>query len=303
MSVWKKIQQENIQVSPYTARKNHFLTSSLLSSSFGVQFLLASASNGQYILGSNDTSFNRRTPLVYRSLKQLYYQSFNSSSGELLQSSSYEHYLESSIATGSRIIGTPESLVYSIPRSLIGSHIEPGTFVHGIENDGYIFPDYVFPGYFDELSLIFDDGEGNLIIDSGSRPRVGNIIYSHGLIIITDQTVVGNFKGSPSTDLTFKSNHTLYTFNYSVKLEEYEFNTTFNPTAQSGNTIYNYSGSRYLQPSGIKASNITGSVFTPYITTIGLYSDKNELLAVAKLSKPVPKTQDTDLTFNIKLDL
>lgn len=303
MSVWKKIQQENIQVSPYTARKSHFLTSSLLSSSYGVQFLLASASDGPYVLGSNDIAFGKRKPLVYRSLKQLYYQSFDSSSGQLLQSSSYEHYLESSFATSSREIGKPESLVYSIPRSLVGSHIEPRSFVHGRENDGYILPDYVLPGYFDELSLIFDDGEGNLFIDSGSRPKVGNIVYSHGMAIFTDQTVVDNFKGSPATDLTFTSNHTIYTFNYSIKLEEYEFNTTFNPTAQSGSTIYIYSGSRYVQPSGIKANNVTGSVFTPYITTIGLYNDRSELVAVAKLSKPVPKTQDTDLTFNIKLDL
>ena len=39
-----------------------------------------------------------------------------------------------------------------------------------------------------------------------------------------------------------------------------------------------------------------------YVTTIGLYNDYNELLAVAKLSKPFKKTFDRELLFRVKLD-
>ena len=39
-----------------------------------------------------------------------------------------------------------------------------------------------------------------------------------------------------------------------------------------------------------------------YVTTIGLYNDYNELLAVAKLSKPFKKSQDRELLFRVKLD-
>ena len=40
-----------------------------------------------------------------------------------------------------------------------------------------------------------------------------------------------------------------------------------------------------------------------YITTIGLYNDDDELLAVAKLSRPVLKTPSTELVIKIKLDI
>ena len=39
-----------------------------------------------------------------------------------------------------------------------------------------------------------------------------------------------------------------------------------------------------------------------YITTIGLHSANNDLLAVAKLSRPVEKNDETDLSIRIRLD-
>lgn len=41
---------------------------------------------------------------------------------------------------------------------------------------------------------------------------------------------------------------------------------------------------------------------TTYITTVGLYNDANELLAVAKLSKPIMKTPDKDILVKIRLN-
>jgi len=67
-------------------------------------------------------------------------------------------------------------------------------------------------------------------------------------------------------------------------------NFTYNPTAVSG-------------PEGVIASNVTGSAFSPYITTIGLYNDANELIAVAKTGRPVPKPINTDMTLVVKIDL
>lgn len=54
---------------------------------------------------------------------------------------------------------------------------------------------------------------------------------------------------------------------------------------------------------GLKAPNITGSAFEPYITTVGLYNDANELLAVAKLGQPIPKSNKTDMTVVVKIDI
>ena len=39
-----------------------------------------------------------------------------------------------------------------------------------------------------------------------------------------------------------------------------------------------------------------------YITTVGLYSADNELLAVAKLSEPLKKDPTTELTLRVRLD-
>lgn len=41
---------------------------------------------------------------------------------------------------------------------------------------------------------------------------------------------------------------------------------------------------------------------TTYITTVGLYNDANELLAVAKVSKPIMKTPDKDILIKIRLN-
>ena len=39
-----------------------------------------------------------------------------------------------------------------------------------------------------------------------------------------------------------------------------------------------------------------------YITTVGLYNDNNELLAVAKLSRPLLKDFTKELLVRVKLD-
>ena len=39
-----------------------------------------------------------------------------------------------------------------------------------------------------------------------------------------------------------------------------------------------------------------------YITTVGLYNETNELLAVAKLSKPILKSKSREALIKVKLD-
>ena len=39
-----------------------------------------------------------------------------------------------------------------------------------------------------------------------------------------------------------------------------------------------------------------------YITTVGLYNDTNQLLAVAKLSRPLPKDFTKEALIRVKLD-
>ena len=48
---------------------------------------------------------------------------------------------------------------------------------------------------------------------------------------------------------------------------------------------------------------VTGSDFAPYVTTVGLYNGRNELLAVAKLAKPLPLSATADTTIVIRYDI
>jgi|TARA_R110001592_G_scaffold9764_1_gene51604 hypothetical protein len=46
----------------------------------------------------------------------------------------------------------------------------------------------------------------------------------------------------------------------------------------------------------------TGSYFSPYVTTIGLYNEAYQLVAVGKLAQPIPISLHTDTTFIVNYD-
>ena len=46
----------------------------------------------------------------------------------------------------------------------------------------------------------------------------------------------------------------------------------------------------------------TGSYFSPYVTTIGLYNENYQLVAVGKLSQPIPISLYVDTTFVVNFD-
>jgi hypothetical protein len=109
--------------------------------------------------------------------------------------------------------------------------------------------------------------------------------------------------------LTWQSSQPIYTHNYHCRVRDFELNYTYNPSSISSsfNTVYDnnldvYSTSSLVN-TGVRSNNVTGSSFTPYITTVGLYNDANQLIAVGKLNRPVPKTQDTDMTIIVKIDI
>ena len=89
-------------------------------------------------------------------------------------------------------------------------------------------------------------------------------------------------------------------------------NIQFNNTTELNSTIYfcranhndfNYSSNpTYLSASKIQVKNSSTDSPVSYITTVGLYSSDNELLAVAKLSEPIKKTPETELTLRVRLD-
>jgi len=87
---------------------------------------------------------------------------------------------------------------------------------------------------------------------------------------------------------------------------------SFNNTTELNSTIYfcraahneyNYSSNpTYLNSSKLVVKNKTSDMPVSYVTSVGLYSADNELLAVAKLSEPLKKTPTNELTLRVRLD-
>ena len=138
---------------------------------------------------------------------------------------------------------------------------------------------------------IVDDGEGRLYFKySIPRVYVGNVIYTHGQLIITNEVVAMYYNHYFDAVLKWKSNLPIFTHNYHCKIKTHEFNFTLNKTA--------------LQTTDGQISDlVSGSSFNPYITTVGLYNDANELIAVGKLGRPTPKSEETDMSIIVKLDM
>ena len=89
-------------------------------------------------------------------------------------------------------------------------------------------------------------------------------------------------------------------------------NIAFNNTVELNSTIYfcrannsdfNYSSNpTYLSSSKMVVKNNSQDLPISYVTTVGLYSADNELLAVAKLSEPLKKDPANEFTLRVRLD-
>jgi hypothetical protein len=127
-----------------------------------------------------------------------------------------------------------------------------------------------------------------LEINNNYKYYVGNVFYESGFIILTS-TYYKDLTSSLDFILKFKSTKTIYEHEYICKLEASDLNHTMNESITKN-------GVDILAP-------YTGSYFQPYITTIGLYNEDAQLLAVAKTSQPIPKLENTNMTFIVRFDI
>ena len=173
----------------------------------------------------------------------------------------------------------------------------------------------------------------NLVI-----PNVGNVFYSHGIITLTKQTQIGAARENALNQysLTYKSTNTIYENEFLLVVGEDEFNVSTNPTTYSelnvvtGSINTTFEGVKAWRNSdkyqrttlntpyvsannGVSASGFdvyeysasidtTGSYLAPYITTIGLYDENMDMVAVAKLAKPVKSMPDLPVNFLVRFD-
>lgn len=114
-------------------------------------------------------------------------------------------------------------------------------------------------------------------------------LYFEGVHTIPNMTM---FMNAPKNELNNSSNPTFLT--YSTASSAYTSSVDYKEieNREIKNTVY----SEYADPTGSFEKHT-------YITRINVYDENKNLIGIAKLSKPVKKTEGRDLTFKIKLDL
>lgn len=337
MGAYKQFLASDIIITPFEVSKGFYYegAAALTGSYVGIdRFLGTNLSDTLFNPITSPTTGQVSTQyqtLIYSSIQELYYSNYLSSSygspantaslfpgndiaGNVLVGSSnssgrYFNYNQTTLTfekyfpTGSGdVIG-----VMSIPSKLYGNYIQPGSFVwEGISGS------------------IYDDTQGNLIFSS-SGEICGQIFYPHGLAVITSDSnpgldgygnitygsglygagatsIIEAFVTSSNVTCSFSSSLTIYETQYQCTIRDNEYNFTLNPSSTSGSTFITSPIGTFYTPGQFLNNNVTGSYFSPYVTTIGLYDEYQNLLAVGKLSQPLPISPTTDTTILINID-
>jgi hypothetical protein len=175
--------------------------------------------------------------------------------------------------------------------------------------------------FYDQGLVVFTKSLGTLLIsDWNLRFKSTETIYEHEYLIVASQdefnvstnptsfVEIGkteiDWTTSDGTNPKFKP----YTIKaqtnpgvkYIRKLGKNEVGQTIDYRYQSKINSNVYGGFDQIDSSG--SVDTTGSFLTPFITTIGLYDDDCQLIAVAKLPQPIKSLPNIDINFIIRID-
>jgi len=337
MSSFKKLNKADVTTVPYAANKRWVLPYTTTPNN---EYAVYYVGKNEVFNSSNSTTTNSQyQSLIYSQMNHMFYQSYTGSldTGSLMfnadtyqsasqqrPTASYFNYNINPLLIKQFPTGANETIgVLSINQNIYGSKILPASFQ--ISSSGI---------------FIKDDGNGNLYdiiqaqnqyIDlnyitlnytlTGSLSAgvnfIGNIFYAQGLVVITNQSSSYQNLLTGITTISFQNEHIIYENEVRCIVKESDYNLSFNPTLlkyggqcivpliSGSNSIVSGSSNLYTLTGSFDSvvkDFATGSAFQPYVTTIGLYNDEDELLMVAKLVKPIVLSSDTDMTFIVKYD-
>jgi len=227
--------------------------------------------------------------LLYRSLNQFFYKNNNFWTGATITSS---------------VLPPDNSYVVSVAEEMYGDRITPATLQIELRD---------VPG------VMTDDGYGNVLLDNVSY--IGHIFYDYGVIVIDHDVEAPDASISSAGIKIVENTEVVVSYETDFKINRHEISVKLKP-ADFNFSIANPSIYRTYEAEGEVAEefldlNIPSSelntyplyrlmqagVLKPYVTTIGLYNDRYELLAVAKLSTPIQRTFDTDQIFIVRFDV
>ena len=320
--MFKNLDSSDVSIQAFKAHKNFTFTNN--DSGSGV-YLVKARSGSQYnYISSSDAITTVDT-----------YNFFGLPTWHMINQSYYTDHATSSYSPTETIreLNTSASVI-SVAREVFGEEIKPGTldlsltigstsFTIKDDEDGNLYDNAHSASFAAYKSSSFDRGQG--VAANGSGSDVGNIFYNRGLIVLTD---TGSYTNDLSEfTLKYKSTQTIYEHEYRVTAKPNEFNTSTNIslTADRSGSITILSGavsaSNFFPPSHLPTgqgtgsynstynaateslSLVTGSEFSPFVTNVGLYDQFGQLLAHAKMAKPIKLSKEIDTTFVVRFDI
>ena len=160
-----------------------------------------------------------------------------------------------------------------------------------------------------EVGILYSGSDA--VEDTG----VGLVFYQAGIVVLTASIFTTQFGFPGSGEDTASINTLLTGANISASCDGIRnawYDNLFNNTTELNSAIYfarvnhnefNYSSNpTYLSASTIRVKNEKSDSPLSYITTVGLYSTDNVLMAVAKLSEPLKKDPSNEFTLRVRLD-
>jgi len=238
-------------------------------------------------------------------------------------------------------VSTNQIYVVNVNRARLKDRLDPGNFQLNLAAlSGSVFANNVHTGSNVQVdttinkvvSLIDDSGDSNQTstqigrvfnLVSGSissgvyspKTYYGQVYPEQGVIVINADTLNSelSFNTVTGSNLNGDNSFKLFTsisgaavintsYGFAARNEE-DVKSTFyfvRPT----NGEYNFSNNPSFSPSSDGSFTQTTFVNNPkvYISTVGLYNNNQELLAVAKLSQPILKSFSNEILVKVKLD-
>lgn len=299
MSVFKELGPQDVSFREYYAYKDWTLTEN----DSEMKIIHTYENTGSYFYpfpAFEATQSGLYTRTTYNSIKHLYYHldhrldftptNFYSqqTTGSVYHTSFYapDHNFGPNTFRIAKCFGNQATLI-SLPQAYTGEGIKPGSVHVEDINEGFTL-------YDDGYGNLYDSTESSSFASNRSGYHRGNVFYEHGNIVITSlSSSYQSFgTGSNAVIVKFKSTQKIYELEAYCTAKEGEFNLSWNPSLR-------VSGSLTI-PDLLPLT--TGSEFSTYPTTIGLYDDNGALIAVGKTAQPIRNDSDLAMTFVVRVD-
>ena len=290
----KVITSDNYLIRPFRANKTWNVEYTFLSSSNvdGVFIDIATqppADWDTFVAGANNNASGVNKQTLYKSVQHSFYTASVDTSASM--------YDPRNIGRGFYPTGSAFYVV-NIAQQTCGEGIRKGSFSVRSTTS---------------TASIYDDTNGHLVSSTNPTQIIGNIFYGSGIAVIQQDT--GSYSSSIVTDrgmylttgsvvtVQFSGIHTIYEHQVICTTDPEEFNFSTNPTMRSITISGSLNGSTFTQETGSVAADLLFSgTLTPYFTTIGLYNDVQELVAIAKVPRPIHRISTTQQTVIVRFD-